>query len=397
LQKVKRVAVALAKGMVMMGFGVLMALIILEVVARVLHLGTGGFWEPHPLYGWRNIPGASGWESCYGECEVRVEINSQGLRDREIAYEKAAGEQRVLLLGDSITAGMQVPLADTFAKIAEGELNTAGDDWTVINGAINGFGTDNALLFYRLEASKYQPDVVILGMYLANDIYNNYYDLEVRTGGSRFKPYFELDESGELVLQNYPVEGTDTWSVRLSTFFKRHFQLPRFIAQTLNLRREIAPALRPLVQLADADTDEGNSDSENNAPRQRMSICAQRYAPEVEEAWAITEALLKQLRQEVEANGAQFAVVLVPALVQVTPPAEGEEWHCQRPNDLMGDFLTAEGIPYLDLLEPFRAHMVAGGDALYYEKDFHMNENGHLLAGEALYHFVEEELAPTGR
>jgi lysophospholipase L1-like esterase len=402
LSTAKRWAVALLKGVGLMLFGVIFALILLEVLARVLHLGTGGFWEPHPLYGWRNIPGASGWESCYGECQVHVEINSLGLRDREITYEKEPGEQRILLLGDSITAGMQVPLEDTFAKILEEELNAAGGagDWTVINAAVNGFGTDNELLFFREEASQYQPDIVILGMYLANDIYNNSYELEVSTGGSRFKPYFELDENGELALQNYPVEGTDTWSVRLSSFFKRHFQLPRFIAQTLNLRKQIAPALRPLVELTDGDAGDnaGNNNQQSNAPRPRMSICAEQYAPQVEEAWAITEALLKQLRQEVEASGAQFAVVMIPASPQVVPPAEGKEWYCQRPNDLLGGFLTAEGIPYLDLLEPFRSHMLDGGSALYYEKDFHMNENGHLVAGEALYGFVEDALvAPSGR
>jgi hypothetical protein len=47
----------------LIAFGVALALAFIEVAARVLHLGSGGFWEPHPLFGWRNIPGASGWES----------------------------------------------------------------------------------------------------------------------------------------------------------------------------------------------------------------------------------------------------------------------------------------------------------------------------------------------
>jgi hypothetical protein len=75
--------------------GIFFALVVLEVAARVLHLGSGGFWEPYSLYGWRNIPNAKGWESCYGECQVYVEINSQGLRDYEIPYEKPAGTKRV--------------------------------------------------------------------------------------------------------------------------------------------------------------------------------------------------------------------------------------------------------------------------------------------------------------
>ncbi|MCI0398743.1 MAG: SGNH/GDSL hydrolase family protein [Chloroflexi bacterium] len=388
-----KMVVGLLKRAALVVTGLVMALLILEVIARVLHLGTGGFWEPHPLYGWRNIPNAAGWESCYGECNVYVEINSRGLRDQETAYEKELGQQRILFLGDSLTAGMQVPLEDTFSKILEQQLNNAGgnNDWMVINAAVNGYGTDNELLFFRQEASKYQPDIVILGVYLANDIYNNSYELEVSTGGNRHKPYFELDDTGALVLKNYPVEGADNWSVRVSSFFKRYFQLPRFIAQTLNLRRDVPAALRPLVELAGGRRAEpAPEEASAPAPRRRLDICVEQYAPKIEEAWAITRVLLRQMRLEVEASGARFVVLVIPAAPQVIPPAEGESWYCQRPNDELAAFLTAEGVPFLDLLEPFRAHMLQGGPALYYQKDFHMNELGHRLAGEELYHFVSE-------
>jgi hypothetical protein len=90
-------------------------LVLLEIAVRLLHLGSGGFWEPHPLYGWHNIPNAKGWESCYGDCEVYVQINSKGLRDREIAYEKPAETQRILFLGDSMTAAMQRMAANSSA------------------------------------------------------------------------------------------------------------------------------------------------------------------------------------------------------------------------------------------------------------------------------------------
>jgi hypothetical protein len=154
-----------------MTFSLLLTLALLEIIARVFHLGSGGFWEPYPLYGWRNIPNARGWESCYGECETYVVINSLGLRDIETTYEKPAQTKRILFLGDSITAGLQVPLEKTFPKILEKNLNVAGiGQWQVLNGAVNAFGTDNELLFYRLEGVKFQPEIVVLGVYLANDI-----------------------------------------------------------------------------------------------------------------------------------------------------------------------------------------------------------------------------------
>jgi lysophospholipase L1-like esterase len=389
----------------MVFIGILIALVFLEVAARLLHLGSGGFWEPYSLYGWRNIPNATGWESCYGECQVYVEINSKGLRDEEIPYEKPAGTKRVFMLGDSMTAAMQVALEDTFTKVSEQTLNENlnGSPWQVVNGGVNGFGTDNELLFYRLEGKNYDPDVVVVAIYLANDIYNNSYELETSLGGNGHKPYFSLDENEQLVLHNFPAEGTDNLFIKTGTFLKKYFQLPRFLAQVLQLRRNVPAALQPLVELVsgqrgaqqiqerEEEAAEGNSGGQAAGQSgRRINICAEEYAPAVEEAWAITKAVLLQLKREVEAEDAQLVVMAIPAAPQIIPPAEGQSWYCDRPNEELDAFLEGAGIPYLDLLDDFRQHALDGGEVLYYETDFHLNAGGHRLAGELLGEFLGE-------
>jgi len=370
---------------------------LLEVVARLLHLGSGGFWEPSPLYGWQNIPNARGWESCYGECDTYVEINSRGLRDYEIPYEKPAGVQRLLFLGDSMTAGLQVPLEQTFVKILEANLQPAGD-FETINAGTNAFGTDNELIFYRLEGVKYQADIVVLSMYLANDIYNNHHDLETRISGSGHKPYFLFDENGELALQNFPVDGLDTFGIRFGTFLKRYFQLPRFLAQTLHLRANVPEALRPLVELAGGQRGgESDQDGTGGAAGRGVNICAAQYDPIIVEAWDLTKAIILQLREEVAEHGARLVVLIIPASPQIVPPAEGEEWYCNRPDAEMAAFLEAEAIPSLDLLQAFRDHSLAGGEPLYFERDFHMNPAGHALAGDLLSRFFLEQLEIGGQ
>lgn len=386
----------LAVNLTLVMFSLLFTLGMLEIVARAMHLGTGGFWEPYPTYGWRNIPGASGWESCYGECEVYVEINSKGLRDREIPYENPQNKQRVLMLGDSMTAAMQVSLEDTFSKQMEMHL---GDSWEVINGGVNGFGTDNELIFYREETYQYDPDIVIVNVYLANDIYNNSRTLELRTGGESHKPYFTLSESGELELQNFPAANTDTIGIKIGSFFKKHFQLPRFIAQTMNLRGQVPTWLQPVVSLFGGNRGVAANEESQNGEEQTTSqparvptICDEEYTPEIEEAWDITKAIILQMREEVEANGSQLAFVILPTAAQVVPPKEGAEWYCERPNLELTTFLNEEGIAYLDLLYPFRDYMLAGGETLYYKRDFHMNIVGNHLAGELIGQFVEQNL-----
>lgn len=386
-------------------FSLLFTLALLEGAARIFKLGTGLFWQPDPQLGWVNIPDASGWESCYGECQIRVTINSKGLRDREIPYEKAADTMRILMLGDSTTAAMQVDLEDTFVKQLESSLNEAGDSWEVINAGVNAYGTDNELLFYRLEGEKYDPDIVFLNMYLANDIYNNNPVLELRYGGQSAKPHFTLAEDGSLELQNFPVEDTATFWTNVGTFLKKNFQLPRFVAQTLALRGEIPSWLAPVVrlfgggrgataaseteQVAETGGAEGTETAVQTPPR-RPDICDPDPLPIIEEAWRVTEALILELEKETAANGAELAVLIIPAAPQIVPPEGDADWYCDVPNARLTEFLDEAGIPYLDMLPNFREAALAGGGPFYFERDFHMNAQGHVLSSQLLYQFVDE-------
>jgi hypothetical protein len=392
-------------------FSLLFTLALLEGAARIFKLGTGLFWQPDSQLGWVNIPDASGWESCYGECQIRVTINSQGLRDREIPYEKEASTRRILMLGDSTTAAMQVELEETFVKQLESELNEDTGSWEVINAGVNAYGTDNELLFYRLEGQKYDPDIVFLNMYLANDVYNNHPTLELRYGGQSAKPYFTLNDAGELELQNFPVEDTATFWTNVGTFLKKHFQLPRFIAQTLALRGEIPSWLAPIVRLFGggrgatsagggeeaqaAESGEDGAETAAQTPPRRPDICDPDPLPIIENAWSVTEALILELEKEVEANGTQLAVLIIPAAPQIVPPAEGAEWYCDVPNDQLTAFLDEAGIPYLDMLPAFREEALAGNGPYYFERDFHLNVLGHALTSDLLYQFVDETFVPA--
>lgn len=396
----------LLQNLAMLFVSLLFTLALLEGAARIFKLGTGLFWQPDSQLGWVNIPDASGWESCYGECEIRVTINSKGLRDREIPYEKEPETTRILMLGDSTTAAMQVALEDTFVKQLESELNKNAGDWEVINGGVNAYGTDNELLFYRLEGEKYAPDVVFLNMYLANDIYNNNPTLELRYGGQAAKPYFTLNDAGELELQNFPVEDTTTFGTKVGTFLKKNFQLPRFVAQTLALRGEIPSWLAPIVRLfgggrgataagdaaqaAEGASGEDSAETAVQTPQRRPDICDPDPVAIVENAWNVTEALILELEKEVEANGAELAVLIIPAAPQIVPPEADAEWYCDVPNDRLTAFLEDAGIPYLDMLPAFREEALDGNGPYYFEKDFHMNTLGHDLTTDLLYQFVDE-------
>ena len=69
-------------GLILVGFGVGMALLILEAGVRMLHLVPDRFWRPDPLLGTALLPDAHGWWTQEEhEFFVPVTINAAGRRD----------------------------------------------------------------------------------------------------------------------------------------------------------------------------------------------------------------------------------------------------------------------------------------------------------------------------
>lgn len=136
---------------------------------------------------------ATGW---VGTEKIEYRINSKGLRDGEINYEKPAGTFRIVVIGDSNTFGYGVPIEKHFTSLLEGYFK----DVEVINMGVNAYGVDQELIFLRLEGFRYKPDLVLA--YVPH--YEDHRHMHTYRFGSK-KPRFILTE-GKLVLTNYPVE-----------------------------------------------------------------------------------------------------------------------------------------------------------------------------------------------
>lgn len=131
-------------------------------------------WEEHPTpgagytlikpgshYEWQGIP---------------VAINSHGLRGPETTYEKPPATFRVLNLGDSIVMGWGVREENTYGRRLESMLNdgSSGDlRFEVINAGVPGWNLENALAYLQAEGLKYEPDLILLGLTMTNDIKGN--------------------------------------------------------------------------------------------------------------------------------------------------------------------------------------------------------------------------------
>src|SRR5262245_61750664 len=99
----------------------------------------------------------------------RFKTNNKGFRDdKDYAYAKPTGTLRVLLLGDSHTAGFEVDQDKTYASVLERSLAERGVRAEVLNTGISGFGTAEELAYLENEGLRYAPDVIVVAFF-AND------------------------------------------------------------------------------------------------------------------------------------------------------------------------------------------------------------------------------------
>jgi lysophospholipase L1-like esterase len=104
---------------------------------------------------------------------IAVDINSNGLRGPETTYEKPPSTYRILNLGDSVVMGWGVRVEDTYGQQLESLLNKQGTGdlrYEVINAGVPGWNLENAFAYLQAEGLKYEPDLILLDLTIANDI-----------------------------------------------------------------------------------------------------------------------------------------------------------------------------------------------------------------------------------
>jgi carbamoyltransferase len=169
-------------------------------------LGTRDHFRYHPIIGHTFVPGLRTRVPHEGGGYL-VRANAMGLRaDREYTPEKAPGSYRVLLFGDSFTAGDGVSNARRYGDVLE--ASTPGLE--VYNFGISGSGTDQQYLAYRELARGIDHDLVVVAIWIENiaRIVASTMKFAAPTeAGYRLfaRPYFTLQQDGSLALQQVPV------------------------------------------------------------------------------------------------------------------------------------------------------------------------------------------------
>jgi len=356
---------------------VVFAAVILFVLAAEVTLRAAGreilattALEEHPQIGYTWRRNLSGRLSTI-ESPTPIRINSLGLRDREYGP-KPSGVRRVLVLGDSITAGYGVREESTFVKIAERKLNENDPKhrWEIVNAGVPGYSTEQELELLRAVGRELEPNTVLVAFYTGNDLGDNFRD---RVS----EPYVWKPQHEQVAKRrerwSIPVpSGTRLWLEQHSAFYvwftNRYDQLLLRLGVRASVPIYTAPPWTAMCKKGQLD----------NA----MVV-----------AWRLTFQWVAQMKREAEQLGATFGVLLIPCIAQVDDEVlradmvrfglRPEDYDMFRPNSDLAATLRQEGVPLLDVTEALRAN-TRDGKRLFYRVNTHLTPVGHEVVASAL-------------
>jgi hypothetical protein len=304
-------------------------------------------------------------------------VNSQGHVDVEFGA-REPGVPRAATIGDSFSTGV-VPHRYHFTTVAERNLGRG----EVCNIGIAGMGLNEYLYLLREEALPLQPDVVVIDLFVGNDLVDNL--------------------SGNV---------TPGW---VEQWLDRDRLLLLVVPRRLWVSRELQDGTRPMATrpgLADLEElDFGRlypwlSDPAREIPTftpERFEIVERHRAqsacrPDAPPDWARVFELLLEMRDTAAAHATPFAVMLIPdefqveddVWAQVVSGPESVELDRDLPQRVLAEWLAEQDIPCLDLLPALRAvvPMADGRRHLYHFRDTHFNARGNQVAGEELATFL---------
>jgi lysophospholipase L1-like esterase len=300
--------------------------------------------------GWEWTPGYAAIESFHG-FDYHMVVSSQGLRDKEIDIPKPAGNYRILAVGDSITEGPGVELEQTFSKQLQLLLQTENPriGIEVFNCGTGDYGLGQELIWLRKTGLKFQPDLVILNIYL-NDALG-------------FKPL---------------PPGTD----RLINFLRRNSAFYTYYQEQyrdflLDRERESSDFRFRYKESFDSEDWMTNAGTLTNLIMEADSDWGMAWD---DNAIVIMEDRIEEIMELTVEHRVGLFVTIFPVSVQVYAQVD-TPLGLMRPQQRLVRFLKERNILFVDLLPVLRQHR---NEDLFFDQA-HLKPEAHKIVAKAMF------------
>ena len=315
--------------------------------------------------------------------------NSMGFRGEEITQLPEPGMTRILLLSDSNGFGSGVGDDETLAVQLEKTLGP--EKFEVLNFSVPAYSSVQEYIWLVEEGLDMKPDLVLLGFTPSNDIQTNYQPLQALYQNNSKRPYAVLDAVG-----NFTIDGSFMTAFTEKTKRKSPFKY------VLNFF--VGPLVQSLaVQAYENTIGGGKSDpniwigwpflknfSDVYALKNQNS---EQYEKLWRGAWAVTQAVIKAMRDKSQQSGARFVMFSHTSKIEGNPDHLASlqsaypelVFDMSKPEAELKAFAMASDIPMVSASKAIRSAAALGARDLYfYIDDDHMTAKGYAIAGKAL-------------
>jgi hypothetical protein len=375
---------------------VILFLLMLELCLRFAGIKyDASFYRPDRELGYVLRPSAEGWS--VQERENYERISSQGLRDREHSVQRPPDVIRIALIGDSYAEAKQVDLDTAYWSVMERELNERfakdGRRVEVLNFGVAGYSLAQEYLVIKDKVWQYDPQIIVLTGTLHSLVLNSSRQFAKVTSITS-PPYF-VRRNGRLVLDDASEAQRRAFvpATHLDEIVDDLSNSSRLLSLINASRRKVAAdvaVLRSLVHGAAAAPAEGDVDYENLVLRGPDN-------PDLAEAWAVSEDLIRLSQAEAARHGAEFWFFLLDMAPQVDPDPKRREAQERAlgiddlfvADRLFADFARHEGILHAMLAPRMLAYAEKNGVVLHGfphrpRNTGHWNIMGHRVAGDLM-------------
>ncbi len=374
---------------------VLAALLICELTLRLLGVSYPVYVWMDPERGVAHIPGVK--STAHYKGQSWIEINSYGWRGPEPALKAPPGTYRIALIGDSYIEAFEVPYQQTAGEVIERRLSASrGTPVEVLNFGEGGYGTTQEYLVLRDVVWQFSPDLVLLAVTTGNDISDNSRALK----RVDYVPYYVF-QGDSLVLdtsfrESKGYRSRALWTRQLFTVVK-HSRLAQLVNRVRHLSRK----------------QERQQANEEGAPGEELGMRDEVQlpptTPEWQEAWKVTEAVIRLMRDDCRRNGTPFGMVTLTRGIQVTPLRDRKERFLRAlgagdlyyPERRLAEFGHREGIPVLNLAPAMATEAEERQVYFHADRDSlgigHWSQEGHRAAGELIASWIASGFADSSR
>lgn len=292
-----------------------------------------------------------------------IRINSRQLRDNDYG-KKAPGDFRIVMLGDSFTANLGLPLKKGYPKLLERLYRDGGSRVDVINVSMSGYDPDKEKILLRRFGLPLEPDMVVLAFFVGNDF--------TQPRNTRFK------QMNGIVVVDRP-ESSDEGNKRnkINRFLKKRFRLLLVVDKAIDIIRQM----------------------KGNYPVTISSCYDAAANTTCEASWDYTRRQLDDIVELCRRNNIRLVFMIIPEKAQLYPKLWETLASSARQNgmknpeikrlqEIIKEYGSEAGVPVLDLL-PVMASHVEKGEKLFISFNSHWNARGNSIAAKELYNFLQ--------